>query len=37
MIEVPPVLLNVVFTLLIVIASVNRSKQRRAGEPTFLA
>jgi hypothetical protein len=31
MIEVPPDFLNVVFTLLIVLASVNRSKQQSAG------
>lgn len=35
MIEVPPDLLNIVFTLLIVVASVNRSRQRYAGETTF--
>jgi hypothetical protein len=35
MIEVPPDFLNVVFTLLIVLASVNRSKQRSAGERAF--
>ena len=35
MIEVPPDFLNVVFTLLIVFASVNRSKLRSAGETTF--
>jgi hypothetical protein len=35
MIEVPPDFLNVVFALLIVLASVNRSKQRSAGERAF--
>ena len=35
MIEVPPYFLNVVFTLLIVLASVTRSKQRSTGETAF--
>ncbi len=35
MIEVPHEFLNVVFTLLIVLASVTRSKQRSAGERAF--
>ena len=35
MIEVPPDLLNVVFTLLIVVAAVGRSKLRSAGERAF--
>jgi hypothetical protein len=35
MIEVPSEILNVVFTLLIVFASVNRSRQRSASEGTF--
>jgi hypothetical protein len=35
MIELPPDFLNVVFTLLIVFASVNRSKLRSAGETAF--
>jgi hypothetical protein len=35
MIEVPPDFLNVVFTLLIVLATVNRSKQRSTGERAF--
>jgi hypothetical protein len=35
MIEVPPDFLNVVFTLLIVFASVNRSKLRSTGERGF--
>ena len=35
MIEVPPDFLNIVFALLIVLASVNRSKQRSAGERAF--
>jgi hypothetical protein len=35
MIELPPEFLNVVFTLLIVFASVNRSKLRHAGDTAF--
>ena len=35
MIEVSPEFLNVVFTLLIVFASVNRSKQRSVREMAF--
>jgi hypothetical protein len=35
MIEVSPDFLNVVFTLLIVVATVSRSKQRSAGERAF--
>jgi hypothetical protein len=35
MIEVPPDFLNVVFMLLIVLASVARSKQHSAGERAF--
>ncbi len=35
MIEVPHDFLNVVFTLLIVMASVNRSKQRSVREMAF--
>jgi hypothetical protein len=37
MIEVPPEFLNLMFTLLIVLASVNRSKQRSIGERAFEA
>ena len=35
MIEVPPEVLNVVFTLLIVFATVTRSKQRSSAETRF--
>jgi len=35
MIEVPPDFLNVLFTLLIVAATITRSKQRAADERAF--
>ncbi len=35
MIEVPPEFLNVVFTLLIVFATVNRSKQQSTARTAF--